>query len=53
MGDRAAFISAGGYHQHIGVNTWESGGGMPPPPGHTGLYHVAVRFLDQKGSPRP
>jgi catechol 2,3-dioxygenase len=44
MGDQAAFISAGGYHHHIGLNTWESKGGSPPPPGHTGLYHVAIRF---------
>lgn len=48
MGDQAAFISAGGYHHHIGLNTWESQGGSPPPPGHTGLYHVAVRFPDRK-----
>ena len=44
MGDQAAFISAGGYHHHIGLNTWESKGGTPPPPGHTGLYHVAIRY---------
>ena len=44
----AAFMSAGGYHHHIGLNTWESRGGSPPPPGHTGLYHVAVRFPDRK-----
>ena len=44
MGDQAAFLSAGGYHHHIGLNTWESRGGSPPPPGTTGLYHVAVRF---------
>ena len=48
MGDQAAFISAGGYHHHIGLNTWESQGGSPPPRGHTGLYHVAVRFPDRK-----
>jgi catechol 2,3-dioxygenase len=48
MGDQAAFVSAGGYHHHIGLNTWESSGGTPPPPGHTGLYHVAVRFPDRK-----
>ena len=41
-GDQAAFISAGGYHHHIGLNTWESKGGSPPPPGHTGLYHQAI-----------
>jgi catechol 2,3-dioxygenase len=44
LGDQAAFLSAGGYHHHIGLNTWESRGGSPPPPGTTGLYHVAVRF---------
>src|SRR6185503_2154120 len=44
MGDQAAFISAGGYHHHIGLNTWESRGGSPPPPGSTGLYHVAIRY---------
>jgi catechol 2,3-dioxygenase len=48
MGDQAAFVSAGGYHHHIGLNTWESQGGSPPPPGSTGLYHVAVRFPDRK-----
>jgi catechol 2,3-dioxygenase len=47
MGDQAAFISAGGYHHHIGLNTWESKGGPPPPPGTTGLYHVAVRYPDR------
>ncbi len=40
----AVFLSAGGYHHHIGLNTWESGGGAPPPPGTTGLYHVAIRY---------
>ena len=40
----AAFVSAGGYHHHIGLNTWESKGGSPPPRGHTGLYHVAIRY---------
>src|SRR5215475_9721866 len=44
MGDEAAFISAGGYHHHIGLNTWESRGGSPPPAGTTGLYHVAIRY---------
>ena len=44
MGDQAAFVSAGGYHHHIGLNTWESRGGSPPPAGTTGLYHVAIRF---------
>jgi catechol 2,3-dioxygenase len=43
-GDQAVFISAGGYHHHIGLNTWESKGGSPPAPGTTGLYHVAVRY---------
>ena len=47
-GDQAVFISAGGYHHHIGLNTWESRGGSPPAPGTTGLYHVAVRFPDRK-----
>jgi catechol 2,3-dioxygenase len=45
--DSAAFLSAGGYHHHIALNTWESKGGSPPPPGTTGLYHVAVRFPDR------
>jgi len=44
MGDQAAFISAGGYHHHIGLNTWQSRGGSPPPPGSTGLYHTAIRY---------
>jgi catechol 2,3-dioxygenase len=44
FGEQAAFISAGGYHHHIGLNTWESRGGPPPPPGTTGLYHVAIRY---------
>ena len=43
-GKQAAFLSAGGYHHHIGLNTWESEGGSPPPPGSTGLYHVAIRY---------
>ena len=43
-GTQAAFISAGGYHHHIGLNTWESAGGSPPPPGTTGLYHVAILY---------
>ncbi len=47
-GDQAAFLSAGGYHHHIGLNTWESLGGQPPPPGTTGLYHVAIRYPDRK-----
>jgi catechol 2,3-dioxygenase len=44
MGDEAAFVSAGGYHHHIGLNTWQSKGGPPPPPGTTGLYHAAIRY---------
>ena len=44
IGDSAAFLSAGGYHHHIGLNTWESLGGSPPPPGTTGLYHTAILF---------
>ena len=48
MGDQAAFISAGGYHHHIGLNTWESRGGTPPAPGHTGLYHTAILFPTRK-----
>jgi catechol 2,3-dioxygenase len=44
MGSSAAFISAGDYHHHIGLNTWESRGGSPPPPGTTGLYHLAIRY---------
>lgn len=44
FGPSAAFISAGGYHHHIGLNTWESEGGTPPPPGTTGLYHLAIRY---------
>jgi catechol 2,3-dioxygenase len=43
-GPSAAFVSAGGYHHHIGLNTWESAGGSPPPPNTTGLYHVAIRY---------
>jgi catechol 2,3-dioxygenase len=44
FGDSAAFLSAGGYHHHIGLNTWESQGGQPPAPGTTGLYHVAILY---------
>jgi catechol 2,3-dioxygenase len=44
MGDQAAFISAGGYHHHIGLNTWESKGGQPPPRGSTGLFHTAILY---------
>src|SRR3982750_1393037 len=43
-GDEAAFLSAGGYHHHLGLNTWESRGGSPPPPGTTGLFHVAILY---------
>jgi catechol 2,3-dioxygenase len=43
-GTQAAFVSAGGYHHHIGLNTWESLGGTPPPPGHTGLFHTAILY---------
>ena len=43
-GAQAAFVSAGGYHHHLGLNTWESLGGSPPPPGHTGLYHTAILY---------
>ena len=46
-GAQAAFLSAGGYHHHIGLNTWESRGGSPPPPGSTGLYHVAILYPDR------
>ena len=44
---QAAFLSAGGYHHHIGLNTWDSRGGPPPPPGTTGLYHSAFLFPDR------
>ena len=47
LGHQAAFVSAGGYHHHIGLNTWESAGGAPPPPGSTGLYHVAILYPDR------
>jgi catechol 2,3-dioxygenase len=47
FGDEAAFLSAGGYHHHLGLNTWESRGGSPPPRGTTGLYHVAIRYPDR------
>jgi catechol 2,3-dioxygenase len=43
-GSEAAFISAGGYHHHIGLNTWESRGGRPPAPGTTGLFHLAILY---------
>lgn len=44
LGDAAAFLSAGGYHHHIGLNTWESLNGSPPAPGTTGLYHTAILY---------
>lgn len=47
FGDSAAFLSAGGYHHHIGLNTWESLGGSPPPQGSTGLYHTAILYPDR------
>jgi catechol 2,3-dioxygenase len=47
MGPSAAFLSAGGYHHHIGLNTWESRNGPPPPAGTTGLYHAAIRYPDR------
>jgi catechol 2,3-dioxygenase len=47
FGAQAAFISAGGYHHHIGLNTWESRGGTPPAPGTTGLYHTAILYPDR------
>jgi catechol 2,3-dioxygenase len=47
MGAHAAFLGAGGYHHHVGLNTWESAGGASPPAGTTGLYHVAFRYPDR------
>jgi len=47
-GEQAAFIAAGGYHHHIGLNTWESKGAPPPPRRSTGLYHTAIRYPDRK-----
>ena len=47
FGSSAAFLSAGGYHHHIGLNTWESLGATPPPAGHTGLYHLALLYPTQ------
>lgn len=47
QGPSVAFLSAGGYHHHIALNTWESLGGSPPPAGHTGLYHVAIVYPDR------
>ncbi len=48
MGAQAAFISAGGYHHHIGLNTWESAGGIPPEPGTTGLFHAAILYPSRR-----
>jgi catechol 2,3-dioxygenase len=48
VGIDAAFLAAGAYHHHIGLNTWDSAGGTPPPAGHTGLYHVAFLYPDQR-----
>jgi catechol 2,3-dioxygenase len=48
IGDDAAFVSAGGYHHHIGLNTWHSRGGSPPPAQSTGLFHVAIRYPDRR-----
>jgi catechol 2,3-dioxygenase len=48
LGDQAAFLSAGGYHHHIGLNTWESRGGSPPARGTTGLFHAAIRYPTRK-----
>ena len=48
FGNQAAFLSAGGYHHHIGLNTWESQGGSPPPPGTTGLYHFAINYPERR-----
>lgn len=48
-GNEVAFVSAGGYHHHIGLNTWESAGGVPPAPGTTGLYHFAILYPDRAG----
>lgn len=47
-GKQAAFLSAGGYHHHLGLNTWESAGGPPPAPGTTGLYHVAILYPSRR-----
>ncbi len=48
LGDQAAFIAAGDYHHHIGLNTWESKGAPPPPRNSTGLFHTAIRYPDRK-----
>ncbi len=47
IGEEAAFLGAGGYHHHIGLNTWQSAGASAPPPGHTGLYHAAFLYPDR------
>lgn len=52
LGDQAAFVSAGGYHHHIGLNTWESKGAGPPPPHTTGLFHTAIRYPDRQALAR-
>jgi len=52
MGGQAAFLSAGGYHHHIGLNTWESKGGLRPPRGTTGLFHFAIRLPDRSALAR-
>ena len=46
-GEEAAFLGADGYHHHIGLNVWQSRGGAPPPPGHTGLFHAAILYPDR------
>jgi catechol 2,3-dioxygenase len=46
--DTAAFLSAGGYHHHLGLNTWDSKGGSPPPPGTTGLFHFAINYPERR-----
>ena len=48
VGGDAAFLSAGSYHHHIGLNTWHSAGGTPPPPGHTGLFHIAILYPNRR-----
>jgi len=52
LGNSAAFLSAGGYHHHLGLNTWESAGGSPPPPGTTGLYHFAILLPNRQALAR-
>lgn len=47
-GEQAAFVSAGGYHHHIGLNTWQSRGGSPPPEGSTGLFHTAILYPSRR-----